>query len=136
MLNQLLHWIAENNLREAFYQYSGTVGQIVGALICLFWYRCKMKLGFFKSVGILVLWFYGLVYSATAVLWIDSGFRDASEANVASGYMLLPVVVFLIAKIFREPTDKVSDFLALPPMILYGIGRFGCLFYGCCHGYR
>lgn len=136
MLNQLLHWVAENDLRDLFYQHSGTVAQIVGALVCLLWYRRKLKLGFLKAAVMLVLWFYGLNYSMTAILWIDSGFRDAGGANIASGYMLLPVVVLLIAKLFREPIDKVSDFLALPPMILYGIGRLGCLFYGCCYGYR
>ena len=134
MLNSLIAWIAENGLRDTAYSLCGTINVILTIPFCL-WYGRKINLKFYKSIICFAYFSFLQGYVMSVIMWMNSGFREWGEANVAVAFVYLPLVALIWAKLLREPYDKISDFMAFPPMLLYGIGRFGCVFYGCCYGY-
>ena len=130
MLDNLILWIAENGLRDTAYSIWGPVGTVIVVTFGL-WYRWKINLKIHKAIICLLYFIYLQTYVMWVVMWANSGFTEWGEANVAVAYVYIPLVALLLSKILKEPYNKISDFMAFPGMIYYGIGRWGCVFYGC-----
>jgi len=134
VLNRLIVWIAENDLQSEAYSICGTIPLFIAGAYGL-WYGHKIKMRAWKSFCVVELGSYAWGQFMNIVMWANSGFREFGDRNVAVVFVYIPVIAWLLSKIFRERYEAVSDQLAFTAMLMYGFGRWGCVFFGCCYGY-
>ncbi len=91
--------------------------------------------GFF--IAVIAYLFTG--YAQQFVVWYRDGFDLAKygsqPANWALGFVLLPVLVCLLAKVFNTPFGFAGDVATVALLGNHVFGRVGCLFPGCCYGF-
>lgn len=77
---------------------------------------------------------YILIYLWAYILaWVINGF-EWGHHNAIRVYAWMPVVLFLIGKLFKINWKTACDYIAPSTCIVYGIARLGCIFTGCCYG--
>lgn len=82
---------------------------------------------------------FGLITSyGTLILltWISNGFTHFGAQNAVRIFAVYPLYIWLASKIFHKDFETISDFLAVCPMIFYGVGHYACLIPGCCASFR
>ncbi len=82
---------------------------------------------------------FGLITSyGTLILltWISNGFTKFGAQNAVRVFAVYPLYIWLATKIFHKDYETLSDFLAICPMIFYGVGHYACLIPGCCASFR
>ena len=134
MLDRLIIWVFENDLQVKAYNLPGNIATYLALIFCL-WYGTKLKYKLYKSFLLFWIFKYFEFYAMRLAMFMNAGFVFTLEGNIATAFVYIPIIAWLTSKIFRESYDSTSDFMAFPMMILYGIGRLGCLFPGCCNGY-
>lgn len=138
-INNYLTSISETRGSE-LYAATGTVAHVVMVLVVLF-YLCWMRpnfLTFLKGVVVAVLTYYFTGYAQYFMVWYRVGFSpDAyfQTANLALGFVLLPLLAWLAAKILNISVGYAGDVTALTMLGYHVIGRSGCIFGGCCYGF-
>lgn len=94
-------------------------------------YGLNPKKGFlFTVVSYIAIYLWAYILA-----WIESGFKNWGHHNAVRVYVWMPVVLLLVAKLFKTDWRKSCEFIAPSTCIVYGIARLGCLFPGCCYGY-
>lgn len=51
-------------------------------------------------------------------------------------FVFIPLIAFLIAKIFKYKWGHICDSIAMFPLLISGIAQLACIFPGCCAGYE
>ena len=80
----------------------------------------------------------GTVAMGLLLMWLTSfiiGGGELKGINFVRISLYLPIPIYILSKIFREPLGKFADTIAPLPPIIHGIGHIGCIFPGCCYGY-
>lgn len=134
MLDRLIMWVAENDLQQTVYNMPGYISMPTAIIFCL-WYGKKIGYKLYKSLLIFLIFRVFESYAMQFAMFMNAGFVPTRQANIATAFVYIPIIAWITSKIFRESYDSTSDFMAFPMMILYCIGRLGCLFPGCCYGY-
>ncbi len=134
MLERLIIWVAENDLKNTAYNLPGIIGTAIAFIFCL-WYGKKLKFKLYKSFLIFWIFKYAEIYAMKLAMFMNAGFTSTREGNIATAFVYVPIIAWITSKIFRESYDSTSDFMAIPMMFMYGMGRLGCIFPGCCYGY-
>ena len=134
MLNRLIIWVSENDLRDVFYNLAGQIPHIISFPFSL-WLGKKIHIPFYKSIILYWMEVYLLGYIMQFVMWMNTGFKTAGGVNIAVAFTYIPLIALLGSKLLRLPYDSVCQFMVFPPIFNYAIGRWGCVFFGCCHGY-
>ena len=122
------------------YHLMGLIATVVMVLVVVF-YLVRMRATFLrmlKGVVIAVIAYGFTIYAQYFVVWYRVGFspdRYAQEANLALGFTLLPLVVWLSAKVFNTSVGFAGDVSALALLGYHVVGRSGCVFSGCCYGF-
>ncbi|MBQ9847607.1 MAG: prolipoprotein diacylglyceryl transferase [Clostridia bacterium] len=133
MLESILAPIYENGYSASFYSWINTAAFIV-FLAFAFWYGTKFKL---KKLHILIISvaMYALMCGWMMVLcWMENGFENFGRKNLIVSFVYIPLIAYPIAKIFKLQWKLVCDFFAPGACILLSLGRWGCIFEGCCRG--
>lgn len=128
------------------YALMGTIGTVLMLLLVIFYLALHQKrngpkwLGTLKGLLFAAVTYYFMFPAQFFVVWYRSGF-DFSQfsnqtANIAMGYTLLPLLAFLLAKTFNTSFGYAGDVAALTAFGFHVSGRSGCLFTGCCYGFR
>ena len=110
--------------------FLGAVAVVIGGYLL----GKRFGFGFAKSV----LYVVGTVVTGYLLLWATSwvfGGGKMNGLNFIRIVTFLPVPIFLLTRIFRDPFGDVADFLAPLIAIFHGVTHLGCIFEGCCHGY-
>lgn len=74
---------------------------------------------------------YGLMLGTS---WVIGGGTLRGQ-NFIRIIILMPIPVFFLTRLMRDPFWKLSDLVAPLMAIYHGITHIGCIFPGCCHGY-
>ena len=122
------------------YNLMGLIAAVVMVLVVVL-YLVRMRTPFLhalKGVAIAAIAFLFTAYAQYFVVWYRVGFSPemyAQEANLALGFTLLPLVVWLSAKVFNTSVGFAGDVAALALLGYHIVGRSGCVFTGCCYGF-
>ena len=137
-LNDLIR--AQNDGGLSLYNGMGTVA-IAAMVLTLIFYLVRAKASLLlaaKGVVIAAVGYECVVYGQYLLMWYRVSFRATEyfqTANLALGFILLPVVAWLTARLLRVSDDFAGDVLALTLLGYHVIGRSGCIFSGCCYGF-
>ncbi len=96
-------------------------------------YGLKYKLKPIKSILFTIISYVLILGWAYILAWVINGF-EWGHHNAIRVYIWMPLVLFLIGKLFKIDFKTACDFIAPSTCIVYGIARFGCVFTGCCYG--
>lgn len=94
----------------------------------------RFDFAFAKSIFYVV----GAVVTGYLLLWGTSwvfGGGKMNGLNFVRVVTFLPVPIFLLSRLLRDPFGDAADFLAPLIPIFHGVTHLGCIFAGCCHGY-
>lgn len=85
-----------------------------------------------------VLYVVGAVILGYLLLWITSwvfGGGKVNGLNYVRIVTFMPVSIFILTRILKDPFGNVADFVAPLLALFHGVTHLGCIFPGCCHGY-
>lgn len=140
-MQHLISTIWETGIANDIYDMVGLLGILIGCLFCI-WIGRKYKIEVWKSVIILFA-VLSIAFFSIHVIIIDAAtyLKEHTSAptlimtSIVRVLLLIPMTGFWLGKILKVQWGKLCDMLAFLPMILGGIGAFGCIFAGCCRGY-
>ena len=125
---------------QALYGLTGTIATaVMAAVVIAYLIRMRVKpMDAVKglAIGYIVFLFNG--YAQHFMVWYRVGFhpdRYFQTANIALAYTLLPLLVWLCAKVLRTSLGFAGDVAALTSLGYHMVGRSGCTFTGCCYGF-
>lgn len=76
-------------------------------------------------LGYLLLW---------GTSWVFGGGRT-NGLNYVRIVIFMPIPVWILTSLFRDPFWKLADLVSPLLAIYHGVTHIGCIFAGCCHGY-
>ena len=136
MISNLIRWSVSIGINRIIYwAFMGLA--FVAALI--------YNLVFCKRVGVsrpkaLALTLTGFVISyfwMCLVTWIETGFETWGGINLVRIFIWVPLLIWPFTKLFKVDWKSWCDFAGPSTLcLIQGIAHYGCLFAGCCHGYR
>lgn len=96
-------------------------------------YAKKYNISALKAVAFSIV-SYALIFAWAYVLaWVINGF-EWGHHNAIRVYVWMPVVLWLVGKLFRIKWSTACEFIAPSACLVYAISRLGCVFAGCCYG--
>jgi len=113
-----------------FFWFLGAVAVLAGGYVL----GKGMGLPFSRSV----LYVAGAVALGYMLLWITSwvfGGGKMIGLNFVRVVTFMPVPIYLMTLLLKDPFGKVADFIAPLIAVFHGVTHLGCIFPGCCHGY-
>lgn len=113
-----------------FFWFLGAVAVLAGGYIL----GKDMGLPFFKSI----LHVAGTVALGYLLLWVTAwvfGGGKVRGLNFVRIVTFIPVPIYLMSRLLKDPFGKVADFIAPLIAVFHGVTHLGCIFPGCCHGY-
>ena len=135
MVNDLIKTLYEMNLTDMVYNIFFGLG-FVSVFCVIFWFGKKLNLKPMQSV-LTVLIVYPVVVAWMFILfWIESGFTVFGGNNIVRVFIYIPLVAYPVSKLLKIEWNKICSLLAFGPVSVHAISHFGCIFAGCCRGYR
>lgn len=135
LLNQ---WIlSQSDDGTLLYHLTTAMSFVVLAAVAV-WYLRRERLPWLRSLAAVAVGFYLTMTVQSLVLWGSAGFPRGgygAEANLAVGFVYLPLIGWLLAAVFALPKDRVSELLAVSVTAFHALSRLACVFTGCCYGY-
>ena len=82
-----------------------------------------------------------LVYAVTVawmffLYWAASGFKHFGGNNIVRVFIWVPLFALPVAKLLKLDWKTCCDYIAPCLCVVHGVAHLGCVFDGCCHGYR
>lgn len=108
---------------------------IITILFAAIFYGKKLGFGVKKTILIVVIMYPLMDFWKRVLFWIESGFSTFGGENNVRIFVYVPLLGFLVAKLFKIDRNRMADFLAPLIALTQGVGHIGCIFTGCCHGY-
>lgn len=96
-------------------------------------YAKKYKLRTAEAVGFTVVSYILIYLWAYFLAWVINGF-EWGHHNAIRVYVWMPLVLFLVGKLFKIKWSTACEYMAPSTCLIYGIARLGCNFAGCCWG--
>ena len=135
MVNKLIRYVVFAGLGKTVYNVFFALGFVVIVIYTIAnaknykINRGKALLFSFCVYTVTVLWMFFL-------FWMESGFKNWGGNNIVRIFIWVPVVAYPFAKIMKIDWKTTCEFLAPCPAMVQGISHYGCIFQGCCHGYK
>lgn len=134
-LNELVKSVYNANMSESVYNTLNVIGGFI-ALFFNFWYGRKLKIPFFKIIIFTVVHIAVMLTTMLFLCWMDTGFTYFGSKEISKGFIYSIPTAFLCAKVFKVKYGAVLNMFAITPLFVHAVARMGCLFTGCCYGYR
>ena len=123
------------------YDLIGVFGIILAILISI-WYGKKLGLKFHQilltDVVILMASFFAIFVIILDFLFFleeRTSFPVIIMTSIVRTLLIMPAVGYLMSRILKIKWTTICDFLIVIPLVIGGVGCFGCIFTGCCRGY-
>lgn len=135
MISQFIQWTAEKGINGIIYDAffaAGFVAVLVFNLInCKNYKIPKWKATLFTVIvyALSVTWMFFL-------FWAASGFKNWGGNNIVRVFIWVPLIALPIAKLFKLDWKTCCEYLAPCLCVVHGVAHLGCVFAGCCHGYK
>ena len=129
----MIEYISVFNLEISlyfFFWFLGAVAVLAGGYVL----GKDMGLPFSRSV----LHVAGAVILGYILLWVTSwvfGGGKMIGLNFVRIVTFMPVPIYLMCRLLKDPFGKVADLIAPLIAVFHGVTHLGCVFPGCCHGY-
>lgn len=135
MLKELIYAVYAARLDTIIYYFFHALGLFLALVNGLNDAR-RLNIKRWKAL-IAILVVYPVIYELRyAVRWFEQLFYDCSGANIIKAFIFLPVVIWPVARLLKVKQIKINQLFAVIPCIGQGISHFGCVFAGCCQGYK
>lgn len=133
-MNQLLRYIAEQNLGQLLYNIFFVAGFAAVFLYALL-HGKKYEISKGKSLLYVVI-----VYSISLLwmffqCWVENGFKGWGGNNIVRTFVWVPLAAWLAGKLLKIEWARGCDFVAPCVPLVQAVAHWGCIFAGCCHGY-
>ena len=133
-MKDLIIAVSEAGLTQTIYDGFQVLTFIIIFFVIL-WYSKKIGIQAWKAVAIVLVVYPLSDFWKRVMYWMESGFQHFGGENNVRIFIWVPVVAYLVAKIIKLDYRKMCQLLAPCVVLTQGVGHFGCLFPGCCHGY-
>ena len=133
-MKDLIIAVSNAGLTNTLY-YGFQVLTFVTIFIVIMLYSKKIGIQAWKAVAIVLVVYPLSDFWKRVMYWMETGFRAFGGENNVRIFIWVPVVAFLVAKIIKLDYKKMCQLLAPCVVLTQGVGHFGCIFPGCCHGY-
>lgn len=133
MLNELIKSAADANLYGMIYDLIGTSAYII-AIIFVVWYGKKIGISSKMVILSTLIVFLCSNLSMMTFIWIKAGFKDFGRGNAVALFVYVPLYCILFFRKMNVPLRVMWDYTIYVPLISHAIGRWGCVFMGCCRG--
>jgi len=109
---------------------------IVVYLVFITFYGKNFKVSKLKSFLLGVAGMIVYLVLVKFLAWAESGFKSFGSENGIRVYVLLPIFMYVLAKIAKVDPLKLFDMEAAACVLMYGVSHLACIFAGCCHGFE
>ena len=134
MINRTIHWVTNNHFNLLFY-YGFIVLGILTAFVYVTFFASKYSIPRWKAVSALTLICVPSFFMMLFIGWISSGFKTWNSLQSIRLFIVFYILILPVSKIFSIDPFKMSDFFSPCLCLFCGVSHFGCMFFGCCHGY-
>ena len=126
--------IAEAGQSNAVYGTINDVGMVIALLFGLF-HSLKLKNGWWATFLTIAVYYFFAGRIASAIIYIEDGFRVSGRANAVYAFAYMPLLGFLVALIARKNYKAIWDALMVIPLTMFACARVACTVAGCCRGF-
>ncbi len=134
LLNDLIIAIDEAGLRLNAYSTINTIAMYISLLVGLV-HGLKLKIGIWATVVTVAAEYLLSGPIVTAIIYIEDGFRMSGRANGVYIFAFIPLISYLVAKVFRKSYKQIWDVMMVIPLTMFAGARIACTVTGCCRGY-
>lgn len=133
-MNYLIREIAAMGLSKVLYDVFFALG-FVSVMVGLLWFGKKLEIPLWKIAATVCIVYPLVVLWMFIMFWMESGFTSWGGNNIVRIFVYVPVIGLPVAKLLKLDSKKTLSFLSFAPLLVHGVSHFGCVFFGCCHGY-
>ncbi len=126
--------IDEAGLRIDAYNTINSIS-FYGSIILGILHGFKLKAGIIVVILSVLIERYLAGPLANAIIYVENGFVDTGKQNAVVAFVFVPLLGFVLAKVFRRSYKVMWDVMMVPPIIMFAGARIACTFAGCCRGY-
>jgi len=134
LMKEIIVRISDAGLTGTVY-YSFHVLTILSVLVIAIFYGKRVGINWKKAILIVVIMYPLMDFWKRVLYWMENGFRISAGENNVRIFVYVPILGYFVAKLFKIEWKKMCDYLAPLVVLTQGVGHFGCIFAGCCHGY-
>lgn len=135
MISQLIHWAVDNGINHTLYVIFFIAGFV--AVLLFNAINCKnFKIPIWKAAVLTVLVYAMTVAWMFFLYWAATGFRHFGGNNIVRIFIWVPLFALPVAKLLKLDWKTCCDYIAPCLCVVHGVAHLGCIFDGCCHGYR
>ena len=135
MISQLIHWTVDNGINHTFYVFFFVAGFV--AVLLFNAINCKnFKIPIWKAAVLTILVYAMTVAWMFFLYWAATGFRHFGGNNIVRIFIWVPLFAWPVAKLLKLDWKTCCDYIAPCICVVHGVAHLGCIFDGCCHGYR
>lgn len=132
-MNNLIRLVAEAGLGKVLYDGLFIMGFLGVLVVCLVFGK-KQGISAVKTVAYVLVLASLMVVLMFVLKWAESGFTKWGGSNFVRIYVYLAACAIPTSYLLKIDRTKLLSVLAFCPPIAFGVGHFGCMFTGCCHG--
>lgn len=135
MISQFIQWTVEKGINHTFYMAFFAAGFVAVLIFNII--NCKnYKIPIWKAAVFTVLVYTLSVIWMFFLFWAESGFKNWGGNNIVRIFIWVPLFAWPVAKLLKLDWKTCCDYISPCLCVVHGVAHLGCVFDGCCHGYR
>ena len=112
------------------------VAGVLVAFVYVFLMAKSFSISRWKAIAALIIICIPSFLVMLLIGWISTGFKTWSSFQSIRLFLVVYLLVFPVSKLFDINAMVLSDLYSPCLCLLIGVSHFGCMFTGCCRGYR
>jgi len=135
LVNSILHLAADNHLTSVIYHgfmIAGVLAAVIYIILTAKHYTISIMRAML-ALAIVAVPSFAFIYLGS---WVESGFTSWGGRNIIYAVIPFFLMIWPAARLLKLDGWALSELFAPCLCIVLGISHFGCMFAGCCHGYR
>ena len=134
LINDLIVSIYEAGSRTEAYSIINTIANYT-AILLGFIHGMKLRVGVIAVAVSIAVERYLSGPLATAIVYVENGFKDTGQQNAVVAFVFVPLIGFLLSKLLRKSYKELWDVMMVVPLMMFAGARIACTVSGCCRGY-
>ena len=133
-MKELIIWLNNAQLLTPVYYVFHVLG-FISCFISAVLVGKKIGVSTRKAVGLVLIALPILYVWMFVMFWAESGFQSFGGNNIVRVFVYLPLMGLFVAKMLKMRWQDSFHLLSVAPLAIHGVAHFGCILFGCCHGY-
>ena len=141
-MKELIQSVADQGLSMTYYGWICDAGLILSIIYSLY-HGKRYGINLWKMVIIVAGAYLGRITLQNGIWAVLQYIRDNNIFGIQTAvnsivriFILIPLIMWPFAKIFKYKWGHICDSIAMFLLITSAIAQLGCIFPGCCHGYK